>query len=132
MAGYHGGKVWEATGCTRLAVDANRALTSRDALRLSRECADIPLVLEQPCNTMEEIAAIRAQRAVLRGAPHHAVVRRDGHGVDVLLVRLLRPALLGLRARRRHRRRDGRRRLRVRRLRQRPSTTVWLKVLQLH
>lgn len=59
-------KVWEATGCTRLAVDANRALTSRDALRLSRECADIPLVLEQPCNTMEEIAAIRAQL-------HHAV-----------------------------------------------------------
>ena len=54
-------KVWEATGCTRLAVDANRALTSRDALRLSRECADIPLVLEQPCNTMEEIAAIRGQ-----------------------------------------------------------------------
>ncbi|WP_328306942.1 mandelate racemase/muconate lactonizing enzyme family protein [Actinomycetospora sp. NBC_00405] len=59
-------KVWEATGCTRLAVDANRALTSRDALRLSRECADIPLVLEQPCNTMEEIAAIRGQL-------HHAV-----------------------------------------------------------
>ncbi len=59
-------KVWEATGCTRLAVDANRALTSRDALRLSRECADIPLVLEQPCNTVEEIAAIRGQL-------HHAV-----------------------------------------------------------
>ena len=59
-------KVWDATGCTRLAVDANRALTSRDALRLSRECADIPLVLEQPCNTMEEIAAIRGQL-------HHAV-----------------------------------------------------------
>ena len=54
-------KVWEATGCTRLAVDANRALTSRDALRLSRECPDVPFVLEQPCNTMEEIAAIRGQ-----------------------------------------------------------------------
>lgn len=54
-------KVWEATGCTRLAVDANRALTTRDALRLSRECADVPLVLEQPCNTMEEVAAIREQ-----------------------------------------------------------------------
>ena len=59
-------KVWDATGCTRLSVDANRALTSRDALRLSRECTDIPLVLEQPCNTMEEIAAIRGQL-------HHAV-----------------------------------------------------------
>jgi L-alanine-DL-glutamate epimerase-like enolase superfamily enzyme len=54
-------KVWEATGCTRLSVDANRALTTRDALRIGRECADIPLVLEQPCNTMEEIAAIRGQ-----------------------------------------------------------------------
>ena len=54
-------KVWEATGCSRLAVDANRGLTTRDALRLSRECADVPFVLEQPCNTMEEIASIRAQ-----------------------------------------------------------------------
>ncbi|CCH79863.1 conserved hypothetical protein [Nostocoides japonicum T1-X7] len=54
-------KVWEATGCTRLAVDANRALTTRDTLRIGRECADIPLILEQPCATMEEIAAIRGQ-----------------------------------------------------------------------
>jgi L-alanine-DL-glutamate epimerase-like enolase superfamily enzyme len=54
-------KVWEATGCTRLAVDANRALTARDVLRIGRECADIPLVFEQPCNTMEEILAIRGQ-----------------------------------------------------------------------
>jgi 4-hydroxyproline betaine 2-epimerase len=54
-------KVWEATGCTRLAVDANRGLTTRDVLRIGRECADIPLVFEQPCNTMEEITAIRGQ-----------------------------------------------------------------------
>jgi 4-hydroxyproline betaine 2-epimerase len=54
-------KVWQATGCTRLAVDANRALTTRDVLRIGRECADIPFVFEQPCNTMEEIAAIRGQ-----------------------------------------------------------------------
>ena len=54
-------KVWEATGCTRLAVDANRALTTRDVLRIDRECADIPFVFEQPCNTMEEVHAIRAQ-----------------------------------------------------------------------
>jgi 4-hydroxyproline betaine 2-epimerase len=54
-------KVWEATGCTRLAVDANRALTTRDVLRIGRECADVPFVFEQPCNTMEEIAAIRGQ-----------------------------------------------------------------------
>ena len=54
-------KVWEATGCTRLAVDANRALLTRDVLRIDRECADVPFVFEQPCNTMEEIAAIRGQ-----------------------------------------------------------------------
>lgn len=54
-------KVWEATGCARLSVDANRALTTRDVLRIDRECADIPFVFEQPCNTMEEIAAIRGQ-----------------------------------------------------------------------
>ena len=53
--------MWEATGCTRLAVDANRALTTRDVLRIDRECADIPFVFEQPCNTMEEVHAIRAQ-----------------------------------------------------------------------
>jgi L-alanine-DL-glutamate epimerase-like enolase superfamily enzyme len=54
-------KVWEATGCTRLSVDGNRALTTRDVLRIERECADIPFVFEQPCNTMEEIVAIRGQ-----------------------------------------------------------------------
>ena len=54
-------KVWEATACTRLAVDANLGLTTRDVLRIDRECADIPFIFEQPCNTMEEIAAIRAQ-----------------------------------------------------------------------
>jgi L-alanine-DL-glutamate epimerase-like enolase superfamily enzyme len=41
-------KVWEATRCTRLSVDAKRALTSRDVLRIERECADIPFVFEQP------------------------------------------------------------------------------------
>lgn len=54
-------KVWEATGCARLSVDANRALTTRDVLRIDRECPDVPFVFEQPCNTMEEIAAIRGQ-----------------------------------------------------------------------
>lgn len=60
-------KVWERVGGkVRLAVDGNRGLTTRDALRLSRECLDIPFVMEQPCNTIEEIAAIRGQL-------HHAV-----------------------------------------------------------
>lgn len=55
-------KVWETVGNTaRLAVDANRGLSTRDALRLSRECLDVPFTLEQPCNTIEEVAAIRHQ-----------------------------------------------------------------------
>lgn len=55
-------KVWEAVGpAMRLAVDGNRGWTTRDALRVSRECPGIPFVMEQPCNTMDEIAAIRGQ-----------------------------------------------------------------------
>ncbi len=55
-------KVWETVGSgMRLAVDANRSLTARDALHISRACFDIPLVIEQPCNTLEEIIAIRNQ-----------------------------------------------------------------------
>ncbi|GAA1388934.1 enolase C-terminal domain-like protein [Pseudonocardia kongjuensis] len=54
-------KVWEATGCTRLVVDANRSLLTREVLRIDRACADIPFVFEQPCHSMEEVAAIRAQ-----------------------------------------------------------------------
>jgi L-alanine-DL-glutamate epimerase-like enolase superfamily enzyme len=42
-----------------LAVDANRGLLGRDAIRISRACADIPFVFEQPCETIEEMAAIR-------------------------------------------------------------------------
>lgn len=55
-------KVFEMVGTkVRLAVDGNRGWTTRDALFFSSACADIPVVLEQPCNTIEEIAAIRAQ-----------------------------------------------------------------------
>lgn len=55
-------KVWGAVGNrVRLAVDANRSLTTRDALLLSLSCKQIPIVIEQPCNTMEEITSIRAQ-----------------------------------------------------------------------
>ena len=53
-------KVWEAVGRTaRLVADANRAWTGRDALQLSKACRDIPIVLEQPCNTMAETARVR-------------------------------------------------------------------------
>ena len=69
-------KVWERVGTRiRLAVDGNRSLTTRDTLRLSRECPDIPFILEQPCNTIEEIKAIRGQL-------HHAVYL-DENGEDL-------------------------------------------------
>jgi len=56
-------KVWEAIGGSgmRLAVDGNRGWTGGDALRISRECPDIPFVLEQPCNSIEELRRIRPQ-----------------------------------------------------------------------
>jgi len=55
-------KVWETVGNrARLAVDANRSLTARDTLLLSLSCKQIPIVIEQPCNTMEEIVSIRPQ-----------------------------------------------------------------------
>ncbi|NGM46261.1 mandelate racemase/muconate lactonizing enzyme family protein [Rhodobacter sp. SGA-6-6] len=56
-------RVWEVIRGkgVRLAADGNRGLPTRDALRLSRECPDIPFTMEQPCNSIEEIAAIRGQ-----------------------------------------------------------------------
>lgn len=72
-------KVWETVGRKlRLAVDGNRGLTTRDTLRLSRECLDIPFILEQPCNTIEEIKAIRGQL-------HHAVYL-DENSEDIATV----------------------------------------------
>lgn len=60
-------KVHEKVGNkAKLAVDANRSLNSRDLLRLSRECLDVPVIIEQPCNTIEEIARVRPML-------HHAV-----------------------------------------------------------
>ena len=54
-------KVWERVGNRgiSLSADANRGLIVRDALRLSRECPDIPFIMEQPCNTLEEVLALR-------------------------------------------------------------------------
>ncbi len=60
-------KVYEKVGNrVKLAVDANRSLNSRDLLRLSRECQDVPVIIEQPTNTIEEIARVRPML-------HHAV-----------------------------------------------------------
>ncbi len=55
-------KVWEnIRGRMRLAVDGNRGWTTRDALRVSRECPDIPFVMEQPCDRVEDLEKIRGQ-----------------------------------------------------------------------
>ena len=56
-------KVWERIKGSgmRLAVDGNRGWTTRDALRVSRECPDIPFIMEQPCNTQEDLQKIRPQ-----------------------------------------------------------------------
>jgi len=55
-------KVWEAVGTNiRLAVDANRGWTRRDAIRVSRECRHIPFIMEQPCNTAQDLYDLRSQ-----------------------------------------------------------------------
>lgn len=56
-------KVWEVVQGSgmRLAVDGNRGWTTRDALRVSRECPDVPFIMEQPCNTIEDLQKIRPQ-----------------------------------------------------------------------
>lgn len=56
-------KVWEVIKNTgvRLAVDSNRGWVTGDALRVSRECPDIPFTMEQPCNTIDDLQKIRPQ-----------------------------------------------------------------------
>ncbi len=56
-------KVWEIIRGSgmRLAVDGNRGWTTRDALRVSRECPEIPFIMEQPCNTVQDLEKIRPQ-----------------------------------------------------------------------
>jgi len=56
-------KVWEQIEGTgmRLAVDGNRGWTTRDVLRVSRELAHIPFIMEQPCNTIQDLEKIRPQ-----------------------------------------------------------------------
>lgn len=46
---------------TRLAADGNRGLTGRDTVFLSQRLRDIPMILEQPCATLDEIAGIKGQ-----------------------------------------------------------------------
>ncbi len=42
-----------------IALDANRSLTTRDAIQLSRDCSDLDFVMEQPCATYEEVKSIK-------------------------------------------------------------------------
>ena len=72
-------KVWECIGTDmRLAVDGNRGLTVRDALRLSNECRHIPFVFEQPCNSLEEIVSVHPRL-------NHPVYI-DESGIDIATV----------------------------------------------
>lgn len=81
-------KVWETVSGSgmRLAVDGNRGWTTRDALRVSRECPEIPFVMEQPCNRIEDLEKIRPQVS-------HAIYM-DESGVD--LATAVRAAGLGI------------------------------------
>jgi L-alanine-DL-glutamate epimerase-like enolase superfamily enzyme len=55
-------KVREAVGNDmRLCADANRGWTARDALFASDALSGIPVVFEQPCDSLEEIRSIRRQ-----------------------------------------------------------------------
>ena len=56
-------KVWEQIKGSgmRLAVDGNRGWTTRDALRVSRELPHVPFIMEQPCNTVQDLEKIRPQ-----------------------------------------------------------------------
>ena len=54
-------KVWEHIRSKeiKMAVDANRGWTTEKAIRVSRECVDIPFVMEQPCDTIEDLQEIK-------------------------------------------------------------------------
>lgn len=54
-------KVWEAISGSgmRFAIDVNKGWTTRDAIHVSEACRDIPLVIEQPCKTNDEMQRLR-------------------------------------------------------------------------
>jgi len=70
-------KMWEVIGGSgmRLAADGNHGWTTRHVLRVSRECPDIPFILGQTCNTVDELRKIRPQ-------VRHAIYM-DENGVDL-------------------------------------------------
>ncbi|GAA4890248.1 mandelate racemase/muconate lactonizing enzyme family protein [Actinomycetospora straminea] len=73
-------RTWEAVGHrARLAVDANRGMTVAHAVQFDRLTADIPFVLEQPCNTLAEMALLRGRLA------HPVALDENTEDVDVVL-----------------------------------------------
>lgn len=63
----------------RLAVDANRGWTTREAMHVSMVCHGMPFVMEQPCSTYEEVAALR------RRIHHPIYLDESTEGLDVIL-----------------------------------------------
>jgi len=66
-----------APGVT-MAVDANRAMTTAEVIQFSNLVRDVPLALEQPCNTIEETRS-------LMGRVNHPIYL-DESAVDVVTV----------------------------------------------
>ena len=56
-------KVWEfiKNKEIRIAVDANRGWSTEDAIRVSKECKEVPFIMEQPCDTIEDLQNIKPQ-----------------------------------------------------------------------
>lgn len=62
----------------QMVLDANRSLSTRDAIELSNTCRDLNFTLEQPCNTYDEIKS-------LKGKIHHPLfIDESATGIDVI------------------------------------------------
>ena len=85
-----------------MAVDANRGWSTEDAIRVSRECPEVPFVMEQPCDTIEDLQEIKTQIThplymdenstslkVVRSAVDRGIV--DGFGMKVTRIGGLEP-----------------------------------------
>ena len=91
--------VWEQIKGSgmRLALDANRGWTMRDAQFVSRGCAGIPLVIEQPCASLQELQALRPllchplymdESSEDLGIVTEAIGRRQADGFGMKLTRI--------------------------------------------
>jgi L-alanine-DL-glutamate epimerase-like enolase superfamily enzyme len=63
----------------KLAVDANRGWTTREVLHVSLACRDLPFIMEQPCASYEEIAALRGRIA------HPIFLDESAEGLEMVL-----------------------------------------------